>query len=267
MGRINSKYLLLLLVLISSSLLFSAFFMIFISDKAKEIQKKQNRLLTQNVILKKQISKQLKTYEQLHDKISDIKTLIEVKSDNTNIETLLKKMTNEQKKTILEIIPNGYPLNSHRITSKFGYRFHPIKHEKRFHYGLDFGGSLGSKIYATAEGIVEYAGYDKGYGNLIIISHNFGFKTAYAHMLSHDVVKIGEYVKKGQIVGEVGNSGISTGPHLHYEIKYVKRAIDPTNFLNISINNFDEIVKKESKISWNSLTKAIFYSIKRYSMF
>ncbi len=250
----NTKnYIITLLALIIIVIASIAIFVTYLSSYVEDIKKEK-------IALEYQIKQKEEFYEALEDKIEDVKYLLGIDEQtefDMDIESMLKSITPAQKRIILNSVPNGYPLFSKNITSGFGNRFHPIYKKVKFHHGVDFGGEIGSPIIATAEGIVEFAGYDKGYGNLVIIDHNFGFKTAYGHMLKNLKVKEGDFVKKGEIIGFLGNSGISTGPHLHYEIKFIKRVLDPKNFLEWSILNFDEIFYKEKRVAWHSLTNAI----------
>ena len=103
------------------------------------------------------------------------------------------------------------------------------KRTKQFHKGIDIPAWKGAPVQATADGYVEFAGWGGGYGWIVVLSHKFGYKTIYAHLSSRDVQK-GETVYRGQKIGEVGNTGRSTAPHLHYEVKYQSQAIDPSEF-------------------------------------
>ena len=146
-----------------------------------------------------------------------------------------------------------------RVTGRFGWRVHPILKKKEFHRGLDIKASMQTPIKAPADGVIEYAGYHKssGFGYLIILDHNYGFKTSYGHLSKKMLVKPGQFVKKGEIIGYTGNSGLSTGPHLHYEIRFIARPLDPLNFIQWERKNFDDIFKKENRVSWQSLVKII----------
>ena len=110
----------------------------------------------------------------------------------------------------------AWPVAGH-ITSYFGYRYHPILHFTRFHAGIDFGASWGSPIVAAADGQVASAGWSGGYGRQVRIWHGGGLTTTYSHM-SEIVAAPGSTVRRGQLIGYVGSSGLSTGPHLHYEV-------------------------------------------------
>ena len=113
-----------------------------------------------------------------------------------------------------------------RITSYFGYRYHPILHFSRFHAGLDFGASWGSPIVAAADGQVVRAGWAGGYGRQVRIAHGGGLMTSYSHM-SQIVAYPGEMIRRGQLIGYVGSSGLSTGPHVHFEVRKDGVAVNP----------------------------------------
>ncbi|HET9869162.1 MAG TPA: LysM peptidoglycan-binding domain-containing M23 family metallopeptidase [bacterium] len=112
------------------------------------------------------------------------------------------------------------------ITSGFGWRIDPINGKKEFHTGLDFRAKYGKSVFAAATGRVTYAGVAGGYGNLIIVYHNKEYRTYYGH-LSSILVKAGERVRRGQLIGKVGETGHATGPHLHFEIRKYGKPIDP----------------------------------------
>jgi LysM repeat protein len=112
------------------------------------------------------------------------------------------------------------------ITSGFGWRMDPINGKREFHTGLDFRASFGKTVFAAATGKVVFAGVGGGYGNLIIIHHNKEYNTYYGH-LSEILVKVGEKVRRGQLIGKVGSTGHATGPHLHFEIRRNGKAINP----------------------------------------
>jgi murein DD-endopeptidase MepM/ murein hydrolase activator NlpD len=104
-----------------------------------------------------------------------------------------------------------------RFTSNYGYRRHPIFGDRRFHTGIDIAAPTGTSVAAAKEGTVIFAGWKSGYGNCIIIKHQFGYTTLYGH-LSRISVRVGQWVSQGQTIGRVGSTGNSTGPHLHFEV-------------------------------------------------
>ena len=145
------------------------------------------------------------------------------------------------------------PLKKLRITSKFTYkRWHPILHRYRPHLGVDFGAKKGTPIYAIASGKVVYAGWIRGYGRVVKISHKSGYLSLYAHQ-SKLLVRAGQRVKANQIIGKVGSSGISTGAHLHLGVYKNGKPINPLKVINkkIKIGNGFKIVKKVVKKSKN----------------
>ena len=127
-------------------------------------------------------------------------------------------------------IPSGKPCTYSRISSPFGERIHPVYGRKSFHKGVDLAAPNGTPIYATADGIVAFAGVCNGYGNFIKLNHQNGYKTGYAHM-SRMVVSSGAKVRKGDLIGYVGSTGTSTGNHLHYEVYYNDQLTDPAKTL------------------------------------
>jgi len=121
------------------------------------------------------------------------------------------------------------------ISSPYGYREHPIKEEVLFHEGIDISANVGTSIYSTAQGRVVKIMYSKyGFGNRVVIQHAYGFETLYAHMNMINVKK-GQWVNKNQLIGTVGNSGLSTGPHLHYEVHKNGQPRDPLGYFYVSI--------------------------------
>jgi murein DD-endopeptidase MepM/ murein hydrolase activator NlpD len=121
------------------------------------------------------------------------------------------------------------PLDTVRITSSFGMREHPILGYTRMHMGIDFGAPTGTPVYAAGDGVVEKAGWAGGYGRWLQIKHSGGLETGYGH-LSRWAVKQGQHVHQGQVVAYVGSTGMSTGPHLHYEIMVGGQKVNPSHF-------------------------------------
>lgn len=162
-----------------------------------------------------------------------------------------------ERKFLLSAVPNGYPIKaSWKISSGFGRRLHPTLRHFRRHDGIDFTAVPGTPVYATASGVVSKAitGGASGYGKQVVVQHGLGFSSRYAHLNSMSV-KSGDYVVKGALLGRSGNSGRSSGPHLHYEIRYRDTALDPVNFTQWSGANFEKIFSKEKRVPWASLRK------------
>jgi len=118
-----------------------------------------------------------------------------------------------------------------RLSSGFGYRFHPILKMRRFHAGTDFSAPTGTEIYATGDGVIEKAKYVTGYGNHVVINHGFGYQTLYGHM-SKIAVRRGQKIKRGELIGYVGNTGLSSAPHLHYEVIKNGIKVNPIHYFN-----------------------------------
>ncbi len=129
--------------------------------------------------------------------------------------------------------PNSYK----RLSSGFGYRVHPVRKTVRLHAGLDIAAEMGTNAYATANGVVTASEYKGGYGNTIVIKHPFGFETLFGH-LSARFVHVGQAVTRGEIIGAVGSTGLSTGPHLHYEVHKNGNKINPIAFTNLAMRVF-----------------------------
>ncbi|GHV43933.1 peptidase M23 [Bacteroidia bacterium] len=131
-----------------------------------------------------------------------------------------------------------------RVASGYGWRIHPIYHTSRFHAGMDFTAPEGTDIYATGNGKVILAGWKSGYGNCIEIDHSYGYITLYGH-LSKILVREGQQVNRGEIIGAVGSTGLSTGPHLHYEVHLNGNVMNPQNYyyLDLSPEEYDRMVQ------------------------
>ena len=151
------------------------------------------------------------------------------------------------KAALLEAIPSIQPIKNQdltRMASGYGYRIDPFTKKRRFHYGMDFSAKRGTPVYATGNGIVKRAdNRSSGYGRHIRIDHGFGYISLYAHLNKYNVRR-GQRVKRGDIIGYVGNTGRSVGPHLHYEIFKDKKKINPLNFYygNLSQKEFDALL-------------------------
>lgn len=129
-----------------------------------------------------------------------------------------------------EVVPSGRPIQKGWISSYFGMRTDPFTGRQERHKGMDFAGKDGSAVIAAAAGVVTWSGKRYGYGLMVEVNHGNGYATRYAHS-RHNLVKIGDVVEKGQQLAEMGSSGRSTGPHVHYEVIYQGRVIDPAKYV------------------------------------
>ncbi len=160
----------------------------------------------------------------------------------------------DDKKLMLSSIPAIQPVankNLKRMASGYGYRMHPILKVRAMHKGMDFSAPKGTEIYATGDGIVERVQkVYGGYGRNIIINHGYGYKTLYAHMNSFNVRR-GQRVKRGEVIGYVGNTGSSTAPHLHYEVKKDGKHVNPAHYYYIDISPEDYELLLERASNYN----------------
>lgn len=134
-----------------------------------------------------------------------------------------------ERQSLINATPNIKPARGW-LTSRFGYRMSPFTGKATMHAGLDIAAAPGSPVYAPADGVVSYAGYDQGYGKLVSIDHGYGVSTRFGHT-SQIYVQVGQKVSKWDVIAAVGNTGRSTGPHLHYEVRINGTPVDPINFI------------------------------------
>lgn len=218
-------------------------------------------LLQEHEKLKEAVASKEKELAVVADELGTIEVMIGLEPDpGMDIKTRLDtaNQTALEKMYMLQTVPSGYPIEYKGLTSSFGYRTHPVTGERAFHSGADLRAKMGTPVYATADGVVEWAAFHKssGLGNLVIVHHNFGFNTFYGH-LSKFAVKAGEFVRKGDLIAYSGNSGLSSGPHLHYEIRHIQRRLNPTAFMEWSLNQYDTLFEKEGRVQWDSLARAV----------
>lgn len=183
------------------------------SERFQRMNKLENADLMKNTAMKLElIKREMVVQSESFDQISEMIT---------------------KKEELLSHTPAIQPISNkdlERIASGFGWRIHPIYKVPKFHEGLDFTAPKGTEVFATADGtVVQADDNSSGYGNVIVIDHGFGYRTRYAH-LSAFKVKAGEKVKRGQLIGLVGDTGLSTAPHLHYEVEKNGVKVDPINY-------------------------------------
>ncbi len=221
------------------------------------IETKKSMLEAQNTLLEETIKSKEHELTQLEGRLDAIEALIgmDIHDDMPLRERVdVAQLTTKVRSMIFNIIPNGSPVEYLGITSGFGYRSDPITGRREYHKGSDMKANVFAEVYATADGVVEYAGYHpkSGFGRLIIINNAYGFRTSFAHLGKIDV-KTGQVVHKGDLIGLTGNSGRSDGPHLHYEVHYMQRVLDPYWFITWTMNNYAEIFEKEKHVPWKDL--------------
>ncbi|UOD35733.1 peptidoglycan DD-metalloendopeptidase family protein [Deferribacteraceae bacterium V6Fe1] len=169
--------------------------------------------------------KEKQYFEDLNETLASLSTKLQ---ERENSLSELVDMLEEQRLFYLST-PSILPVNGW-ISSKFGYRISPFTGRRVFHEGIDIASMYGSDVKATANGLVIFAGYKPGYGNMVSIDHGFGFVTRYGHN-SKLLVKVGDRVSKGDVIAKVGSSGKSTGPHCHYEVLVNGVPVNPLKFV------------------------------------
>jgi murein DD-endopeptidase MepM/ murein hydrolase activator NlpD len=160
----------------------------------------------------------------------------------------------KNKSAMLASIPAIQPIHNKElkhIASGYGWRIHPVYKTEKMHSGMDFTAPVGTEIHATGNGVVKKVEhYGKGYGNNVIISHGYGYETVYAH-LSKFAVRPGQKISRGDLLGYVGNTGTSTGPHLHYEVRKNGNPVNPANFYynDLTPEEYDKMMEIASQFN------------------
>lgn len=229
---------------------------------ARSLYEQNSALIAQNANLltnNKNISKEL---ENTNDKFASLQVSASLNQAKNELKVEKKtekiKVDSNIQKDFLRFIPNGMPLDFKGVTSEFGNRLHPVFGSYKEHLGIDLRAKLGTPVFATADGFVEYSDDSgTGYGFLVIITHNFGFKTKYAHLYNQPIVALGQFVRKGDLIAYSGNTGLSTGPHLHYEVLFLERNLNPYNFLIWNTESFSNIFQNERRIPWQAIAAAL----------
>ncbi|MDK9785134.1 M23 family metallopeptidase [Vibrio sp. B172a] len=171
------------------------------------------------------------------------------------------------KHSLIQAIPNGSPTKFQRISSLYGERNHPILGVRKLHKGIDLVCRIGDPIISPADGVVETTRSNKrGFGNFLTVRHGYGFTTSYAH-LSKFKVRSGEFVRKGDEIATCGNSGNSTGPHLHYEVRFLGQLLDPKNLMDWSAQDLSSPFENEKIVKWTELIRIVAKNIEQQKRF
>lgn len=235
-----------------------------VQQQMKELEKRDNdvyrAIFEANPIPDSARARELETKQEIA-KVEKIKDYQLVASITSTLDNLTNRIAAQKKSydQVEELVKNKEQLLSHtpaiqpvsnkdlnRIASGFGYRIDPVYKTTKFHAGLDFSAPQGTPIYATANGTITTAGSTgNGYGNHVIINHGYGYETLYGHMVRVKV-RNGQEIKRGEVIGWVGSTGKSTGPHCHYEVHKNGEKIDPIYFFynDLSPEQFDLLLKK-----------------------
>ncbi len=189
----------------------------------------------------REAEEKFRTIFSLPSKERVLENLDEANSGSIDLEALITEIQNSLEtvdeikeylrvqKNIYLATPLGWPVSG-KMTSSFGMRENPFTQEPSFHSGVDISAKAGTAIQATAEGAVSYAGCTSGSGYVVVLEHGLGFSTVYAHN-SKNAVKVGQKIRRGDVIAYVGSTGKSTGPHVHYEIWDKRRSVNPKKFL------------------------------------
>ena len=208
------------------------------SARAKALEKEQQIALVESMRESELINSLINSINNLGSRV------ISQKKSYEEVNELVKN-----KEQLLAATPAIQPVSNidlERVASGYGYRIDPVYKTVKLHAGIDFTAPSGTPIYATAAGVVETAGFHAGgYGNHIVINHGYGYKTLYGHMVRLKK-RVGQRVTRGEVIGWVGSSGKSTGPHCHYEVIKNGHKIDPVYFFynDLTAEQFDRLLKK-----------------------
>jgi murein DD-endopeptidase MepM/ murein hydrolase activator NlpD len=235
-----------------------------------------NNLIIENNNNNHDLTQQLEAKENefivISQRVEDVESVLGLQ-DVSEEDTLLSEKTLDQRldvatidsavrATMFRLIPNDTPINFIRNSSSFGKRTNPISGKRQRHLGQDLTCKRGTEIYAPADGVVELARpSNKGYGNLLKVQHSFGFMTMYAHLQKFKV-RSGQFVRKGELIATCGNSGNSTGPHLHYEVRFLGRVLNPQSFIDWTPERFESLFEKERSVKWTPLVEIMNNMVK-----
>lgn len=238
----------------------------FAKGKQKELESRSISLVEEvqnlkdlKLSLESDLIEREERINSVSDRLGDLEKVLGVGESGGEIESRLDAaaITSSVRMIMLTQIPSGSPVNNARISSHYGSRTHPVTGKKRMHRGTDYAVNTGTPIYAPADGVVEVVRPSKkGSGNFLRVQHSYGFSSSYSH-LNKFAVKSGEFVKKGDLIAYSGNSGLSSGPHLHYEIRFVGRALDAKPFINWGVDEFESIFKEVRGVRWEPLVNSV----------
>ena len=247
----------------------------FAKNKQVELESKSNSLIEEveslqelKVNLETDLLEREERITFVSDRLGELERVLgfEVDEVGEELESRLDAaaITSSVRAVMLTQIPNGAPVMDSYISSGFGKRKHPVSGKFRMHRGTDFGVNIGTPVYAPADGVIEVTRpSNKGSGNYLRMQHSYGFTSSYSH-LQKFAVKSGDFVRKGDLIAYSGNSGLSSGPHLHYEIRFVGRALNPYDFIKWDMDNFETIFAKVKTVHWDSLVNRVEEGVSKH---
>ena len=169
----------------------------------------------------------------------------------------IDEISNEKKNLMLNLIPSGSPLTKEiSVILPFKEGQDSKEEEQKGHSGVDLKGEIGEDVVSTAAGIVTFSGTMEEYGNVIVVDHLFGLKTFYGHLNKLNV-EVGKIIDRREKIGEVGISGKTTVSHLHYEVRFRDKSLEPQNFIDWNKENFKLLFEKENNVNWNDFLKIV----------
>ncbi len=263
-----ASYIFLLAVILAAAVIyylvtdaeFSKLKMQELENKSTSLTREITSLTALKVSLESDLLEREERIQSVSDRLGDLESLLDMdNTDTTELESRLDiaAIHSSIRVAMLTQIPSGAPVINARTSSGYGERIHPVTGIKKFHRGQDFAVNTGTRIYAPADGTVEIIRpSNQGSGNYLRLLHGYGFSSSYSH-LSKFAVKKGDFIKKGDLIAYSGNSGLSSGPHLHYEVRFIGRALNPKSFLDWNVDNFDSIFENVRGIGWESLVDTI----------
>ncbi|CAN8142286.1 Peptidase [uncultured Thiomicrorhabdus sp.] len=242
------------------------------SDRLAKTQQDSEQMLSEKVELEASLQEKSQQLDTLDSTLQNIEEAMLTKQELQGIDDVPLaerlqhlQMSSLERSLMLNAVPNGPAVKNFKgLTSLYGFRKHPVTGIRKKHNGIDYRSKRGDEVITTADGIVSFSAYNKqsGFGNLITVTHANGFKTRYGH-LSKRSVKVGDFVYKGDKIGEVGNTGRSSGAHLHYEVLFLSHRLDPKPFHEWTQANYNAIFKEVQLVPWGSLVQVVNLQAKR----
>lgn len=234
------------------------------SNENKELEHLYQEQVDTNHSLSQVLDEKEGTIQLLGKRVYDVEAVLGLANEDlvTNDSSLEERIDaaaidSAVRATMFRLIPNDSPMAYQRISSSYGRRTNPISGKRHTHTGIDLTCKRGEEILAPADGVIETTRPSKkGFGNFMTLRHSFGFMSSYAHLQKFKV-RSGQFVSKGDVIATCGNSGNSTGPHLHYEVRFLGRSLNPQYLMDWTPENFNYVFEKEKKVKWGPLVQLI----------
>lgn len=228
------------------------FYIIYLNFQMFDLK---SNIKSQETIYSIQINNRIDEISALTQQINDLHRIMNVGLTINSQDKIQSQLIQDNKNMdmLFNIIPNGFPIKDVQVSSNYGNRIHPVNLIESLHTGIDLKSKVGDDVYSTASGIVTKVinNDNNGYGKYIIIQNAFGFSTLFAH-LEDIFVKEGDFVGKNSLIAYSGNTGKSTGPHLHYEVRFMEKSLNPIDFIYWNKKTFNSIFYTNN-IKWSKL--------------